>query len=389
MARWHSVQPWADRALVLALVALGLAEFLHGGRFSHPPHVAVTACAVVLLPLPFLVRRRYPVQTLAWVLTVSLLLTLVLSDPAEQQAANVFLSWLIASFAAGRYATGRPQLTAIAIGMTSAIVFTATSLGAGGNSGDVLPAVAFAIFVWVMGRALRQREVLLELVSEQARQLEQDRDRQVHALVGEERARIARELHDVVAHSVSVMVVQAQAGPRLLANPTQTTTTFRAIETTGREALTELRRLLGILRTEDEQLAIGPQPGLESLPSLVEQVRDAGLPVELVIEGNPSPLPVGVDLSAYRIVQEALTNTLKHAGRASARISVTYEPDALSLDIRDDGGGSGLAAVNGSGHGLVGMRERAMLYGGELQAGPLTGGGYGVRVRLPVDGIRR
>src|SRR5205085_8854114 len=176
-------------------------------------------------------------------------------------------------------------------------------------------------------------------------------------------------------HSVSVMVVQAQAGPRLLGGPEQTHGAFRSIEASGREALAELRRLLGILRTADEQLAIGPQPGLGSLQSLVEQVREAGLPVELRIEGEPVHLPAGIDLSAYRIVQEALTNVVKHAGDAAAEVVIRYGTRALELDVVDDGRGR-TPSRNGSGHGLIGMRERVALYDGTLETGTRDGGGY-------------
>jgi signal transduction histidine kinase len=174
----------------------------------------------------------------------------------------------------------------------------------------------------------------------------------------------------------------------LLDEPERARGAFRSIEASGREALVELRRLLGILRTADEQLAIGPQPGLGSLPSLVEQIRNAGLPVELHVEGEQVPLPPGVDLSAYRIVQEALTNTLKHAGRAQADIVLRYRTAALELEVLDTGVGAA-ASGNGTGHGLIGMRERVGLYGGVFEAGPRAQGGYAVRARLPLRGDAR
>jgi signal transduction histidine kinase len=223
------------------------------------------------------------------------------------------------------------------------------------------------------------------MLRERARQLERQREEKARTAVAEERGRIARELHDVVAHSVSVMVVQAQAGQRLLADPDLAGGAFRAIEASGREALVELRRLLGILRTGAEQPAIGPQPGLGSLGVLLEQVREAGLPVELRVEGEQVQLPPGVDLAAYRIVQEALTNTLKHAGSARAEIIVRYGPSAVELEVLDDGRGAP-AATNGSGHGLIGMRERVALYGGRLEAEPRKAGGFAVRARLPLEG---
>jgi signal transduction histidine kinase len=200
--------------------------------------------------------------------------------------------------------------------------------------------------------------------------------------VAEERGRIGRELHDVIAHGVSVIVVQAQAGPHLVNDPQRVVGVFRAIESSGRDALVELRRLLGILRSEDEQLAIGPQPGLDSLQSLVEQMHTAGLPVQLRIEGEPVQLPAGIDLSAYRIVQEALTNVVKHAGDAAAEVVVRYGPRALELAIVDDGHGRATSR-NGAGHGLIGMRERVALYSGTIEAGTQDGGGYAVRARLP------
>jgi signal transduction histidine kinase len=212
--------------------------------------------------------------------------------------------------------------------------------------------------------------------------LEREREEQARLAVVEERGRIARELHDVIAHGVSVIGVQAQAGPHLVGDPQRVVGVFRAIESSGRDALVELRRLLGILRSGDEQLAIGPQPGLSSLESLVEQVRASGLPVELRIEGEPVHLPAGIDLSGYRIVQEALTNVIKHATDAAAEVVIRHRTRALELDVIDDGHDRP-ASRNGAGHGLIGMRERAALYGGTLEAGTRDGGGYAVRARLP------
>jgi signal transduction histidine kinase len=180
------------------------------------------------------------------------------------------------------------------------------------------------------------------------------------------------------------MVVQAQAGPRLLDAPAQALAAFRAIEISGREALVELRRLLGVLRTGDKQFEIGPQPGLASLPLLVEQMGKAGLSVGVRIEGNPTPLPPGIDLCAYRIVQEALTNTLRHAGEAQSEIVLRYERFALELEVSDNGMGT-LGSINGAGHGLIGMRERAILYGGDLEVTAGIDGGYFVRARLPLE----
>ena len=212
-----------------------------------------------------------------------------------------------------------------------------------------------------------------------------EREREVAAreAVVEERARIARELHDAIAHNVSMMVVQAGAERRVL-NDEQASTreVLATVESIGRGALTEMRRLVGMLRT-DENDPLTPQPGLADVPRLIEQVRESGLPVELRIEGEPRELPVGLELSAYRIVQEALTNALKHAGDAHASVHVRYGPESLELEVVDDGAGDAMP-VDSGGHGLVGMRERVALYGGRFEAGRRPAGGFTVRVLLPI-----
>jgi signal transduction histidine kinase len=206
--------------------------------------------------------------------------------------------------------------------------------------------------------------------------------------VEDERGRITRELHDVLAHSVSVMTVQSSAVRRLLLpEQERERQALLTVEETGRQALAEMRRLVGIMRDEEEVPALAPQPGLGTLPSLVEQVRQSGLPVELNVEGEPVRLPAGVDLSAYRIVQEALTNALKHAGPAHAWVSVRYEDEDVEISVENDGSDDGATADDGP--GLVGMRERVALCGGELHSGPRPGGGFKISARLPVAGSAR
>ena len=215
-----------------------------------------------------------------------------------------------------------------------------------------------------------------------ARLAERERDVAAREAVVEERARIARELHDAVAHSVSMMVIQAGAERRVVEDgPTREV--LQTIEQIGRGALTEMRRLVGMLRTESSSGPLAPQPTLADLPTLMTQVSEAGLPVEFRVDGERRDLPVGIELSAYRIVQEALTNALKHAGRAHASVSVRYGPDSLELEITDDGAGVP-AEVPGGGHGLVGIQERVSLYGGEFDASACLGGGFAVRVLLPL-----
>src|SRR5215472_3312020 len=226
---------------------------------------------------------------------------------------------------------------------------------------------------------MRYRRAYYAGLEERAAQLERDRDAQARIAAAAERARIARELHDVIAHNVSVMVVQADgASYALRSEPDRT-----AISQTGRQALAEMRRLLGILRSDDQQADLAPVPGLDQLRELLDQARRAGMSVSLTLEGAARPLPEGAELAAYRVVQESLTNTRKHGGlAAAAAVTLRYEPDALVLEVTDDG--LGAAAIgDGPGHGLTGMRERIEMYGGTVQAGPLPGGGYQVTARLP------
>jgi signal transduction histidine kinase len=240
---------------------------------------------------------------------------------------------------------------------------------------------------WLAGRAMcyrRTREHVLELLTVD---LEREREEKARAAVAEERVRIARELHDIVAHAISVIVLQARGGRRSLAtDPGETREALDMIEATGSEALAEMRRLLGMLRRDDEEIVLAPQPSLRYVDALAAQVREAGLPVDFSVEGEPTELPPGVDLSAYRIVQEALTNALKHAGPATARVVVRYRENDLELEIADTGLGAG--ASDEDGHGLAGMRERVSLYGGKIETGPRDGGGFAVRARLPLDSGR-
>lgn len=233
---------------------------------------------------------------------------------------------------------------------------------------------------WLVGRWVGSRRAAAGL-ERRARVLEEER-RLAETAVQEERARIARELHDVVAHSVSVVAVQAGAAQAVLdSDPDRAREPLGAIETSARDALAEMRRLLGVLRTAEEEPSLTPRPGLADLPAVAARVTAAGLPVELVVHGEPAPLPAGVDLAALRIVQEALTNSLRHAHASRVRVSVTHRPADVELTVADDGGGGPTGRAGG--HGIVGMRERVALYGGELSVGPGEGGGYVVHAVLP------
>ncbi|KUF15567.1 MULTISPECIES: sensor histidine kinase [Streptomyces] len=252
--------------------------------------------------------------------------------------------------------------------------------------------VPFAL-AWVLGDSIRTRRAYFAQLEERANRLEKEREAQAKVAVAAERARIARELHDVVAHNVSVMVVQADGAAYVLdAAPDQAKQALATISGTGRQALAEMRRLLGVLRTgeHEEHGEYVPQPDVEQLDELIEQVRGAGLPVDFKVEGTPRPLPSGVELTAYRIVQEALTNTRKHGGEnAGASVRLVYFDDGLGLLVEDDGKGAPHelyedGGADGSGHGLIGMRERVGMVGGTLDAGPRPGGGFRISALLPL-----
>jgi len=237
---------------------------------------------------------------------------------------------------------------------------------------------------WLAGRGLRMRARLTEELHEAAAQAQEAHELQLARAAAEERRRIAREMHDVVAHSVSVMVVQAGGARRILEHdPRRAVEAAAHIEDVGRAALTEMRRLLGMMHHGEEDTGRAPQPTLRELDGLVARSRAAGLDVTLVVEGDPRPLPPGKDLAAYRVVQEALTNAIKHAGAAQTSVTVRWEPSSLELAIVDKGG-MAMNGSNGSGHGLVGMEERMRLYDGSLRAGPLTGGGFEVVAKMPL-----
>jgi signal transduction histidine kinase len=249
----------------------------------------------------------------------------------------------------------------------------------------------FMSVAWASGFILSRRSEHLREMAERARQAEREQTAAAYRAVAEERQRIARELHDVIAHSVSVMTVQAGAVRRLLKpEQEQERTALEAVESTGRQALTEMRRLVGLLREQGAMPEFTPQPGMGTIDDLLDGVRAAGLPVELEVAGAPRELPPGIDLAAYRVVQEALTNALKYAGPAHAWVAVTWREAELVLEIANDGRGMSSGDGDGSGgHGLAGMRERVSLYGGDIESGERSGGGYVVRARLPLEEAAR
>jgi signal transduction histidine kinase len=242
---------------------------------------------------------------------------------------------------------------------------------------------------WMLGHFVGDRQVYAAQLEERTAELEQAREELARRAVVEERLRLARELHDVVAHAMSVIAVQSGVGAHVAnTQPKEARRSLAAIEATSRAALEELRRLLGVLRQEDEpQGALAPVPGLADLEGLLAEVAKAGLAVKLQVNGTRPPLPAGVDLSAYRIVQEALTNVVKHAGPARAQVTIRYRDHDVTVEVIDDGRGAVTSASDGrvgTGHGLIGMRERVQAFGGDLEVGPRPGGGFRVAARLPV-----
>jgi signal transduction histidine kinase len=252
--------------------------------------------------------------------------------------------------------------------------------------GDIIFPGMFATVFWGAGRVVRSHSQLTAELHEAALRATEAREAEAATAAAEERRRIAREMHDVVAHSVSMMVVQAGGARRILdRDPERAVAAAELIERTGREALAEMRRLLGVLHP-GEHAEYTPQPSLRELDALVERTRVAGMPVSLSVDGERRELSAGLDLAAYRVVQEALTNALKHGGGAPTDVQVHYRADAVEIRIADRGGGTVTARLGGTGHGLVGMRERVRMYGGDFQAGRRRGGGFEVHVRLPLEG---
>jgi signal transduction histidine kinase len=334
----------------------------------------------IVLPLSLLLRIRVPLLVLAVNLAGWIVIDLIGIETTSGESADPVILGLtlgIAVYSVGAHT--RPGVPAWGgLALVAALVVLGALSEDQSDFGDV---VFFSVVfggVWLAGRAIRRRRLRED-------ELVVERDAKAVAAVAEERTRIARELHDVVAHAVSVIVLQARGGRRVLDDdPADAREAFDTIEATGKQALVEMRRLLGLLRADDEELALAPQPSLGQLDRLAAQVREAGLPVEIAIEGDPVELPPGVDVSAYRIVQEALTNALRHAGPARAHVLVRYGTDELELEITDDGPGA--SNGDGTGHGLLGIRERVAVYGGDLRAGVRAEGGFSLRARLPLVG---
>ncbi|MDQ3857202.1 MAG: sensor histidine kinase [Actinomycetota bacterium] len=375
-----------DFAIALAVAIVGQldvwASDLTGAKVVGARPAVAVFYLVTALALGW--RRRAPFVVAMVVVGANVAQALALGASEGQ---GVLVPALIALYSVGAHEERPRSLLALA-GLPLVLLARETNNPDNTDLPHLLDALAWesTIFAaWLLGAYLRTRRLYVAELKERATRAERAREEQARAAVADERGRIARELHDAVAHGVTVMVVQAEAAEEMLGgDPERARQPLQRVQQTGRDALVELRRLLGILRDEEVQAERGPQPGLADLGALITAVEEAGLPVELRVEGAPVALPSGLDLSAYRIVQEALTNTLKHAGPTSATVVLTYGNGVLELEVADEG--LGQYSSNGAGHGLAGMRERVALYGGELTSGPRPGRGYLVRARLPVQG---
>jgi signal transduction histidine kinase len=366
-------------AAVLAVVAVALAA---GGKHHGPVTLfaAAATCATVAW------RRQAPAAS---VLVAVISITVFAVSSHNRNLTVEPLAVLLDYYMLGRLSSerGQPRLDTVllAAGIAAIVISPGNP-----HASDVAASWSlFAAVPFAAGRAIGSRVALTAELRANAQRLEHEQEERARCAAADERNRIARELHDVVAHSVSVMVIQTQAARRVAeSDRAAARDALRSVQACGRDALMEMRRMIGVLRHGDAELAGATAPALSRLDALVARARAAGLPVELRIEGEPRELSPGLDLVAFRIVQEALTNVIKHAGPARARVKVAFAPEALELEISDTGRGPGSSLGEAStpevGHGLVGMRERLILYGGELQAGRARGGGFLVRARVPL-----
>jgi len=398
----HVAREYWFELLIAVLALAGMLELVLGRDSPGAPARSLwfSVPAVAVLVLPLFARRRFPfaAPVAYWLLATALTFVDGLLIPFIGSLGVVGLA---TAFLLGNLRDERQAGVGLAVVLGAIVVVVANIPGTQTASQLVFIPLRFVV-AWVAGYALRERSVQAEAaemraaLAEREREAaemraifaEREREAAARIAVAEERARIARELHDIVAHAMSVMVLQVGAVRHKLPQTLgEDRDALGRVEQAGRTALTEMRRLLGAMRSEGDGVELGPQPGLDALDSLVDDVSRAGLPVRLQVDGEPIPLPRAIDLSAYRIVQEGLTNALKHAHASHADVTVRYRPDGLELEVADDG--TGPAATNGLGHGLVGIRERVTIYGGTMSAGAAPAGGFLLSARLPVDRDQR
>jgi signal transduction histidine kinase len=365
---------WADPAIATAITVLAVVEL----ALADPRSPAWQYPVVVVMTAALAWRRRTPVTVLVVVMG-----TLLVQQAAQVDPDGVYVALALypAFYSVGAHRPLRPAAAGLAIGL---LLLGCGALLEDVPLGDYVFIGALGLALWGAGAVIRARIAAEVEAQTRARMAEELQAHTAAAAVAEERARIARELHDVVAHSVSVMVMQAGALRRMLpADQEKALGVAGTVERTGREALVELRRMLGLLRADSDGVPLAPQPGLARIPDLVESTEAAGIPVRLAVDEPPAALSPGVDLCAFRIVQESLTNVIKHAGPASVRVAVRFPPGSVAVEVVDDGRGG--APHGDGGHGLLGMQERVAVFGGRLAAGPEPAGGFAVRATLPLE----
>jgi signal transduction histidine kinase len=374
---------WAritDVAIVGALLAVGFGQLAWGD--TNGPALG-NAVLMTVMALPAFWRRSHPEVAFSVSMTAVAVVSLAYYPSGTDGPGESWFAFLIMTFSLGLYGKGRPRTAATLYGAGAFAVINIGQLAVGTSAFDVFTAWAFPVIAWVGGWALQRRQAAADL-SRQRAEASERHAADARVAVELERARIARELHDIVAHNVSVMVLQAGAARQILAtDPQRAEGSLASIERTGRQAIDEMRSLLGILRREEDELPTGPPPGLGQLDELAEQLREAGIRVDVEVEGTRRDLLPSIDLSAFRVVQEGVTNVLKHSGAASATVRVRYGASRLELEVLDDG-----SAVNQNGprgYGLVGMRERLAVFGGTLEAGTRPEGGFALRAQIPLE----
>jgi signal transduction histidine kinase len=384
----YLVREYWFELLIGFLAIAGMLELVVGRDLPGAPAsslwFSVPAIGVLVLPLVF--QRRFPFAAPVAYWLMAAALTFV-DGVLIAFVGSLGVVGLAAAFLLGNLRDDRQAGIGLAI-VLGCIVVVVSNIPGPQSAGDLIFIPLRFVVAWVAGYALRERSQQAEAAEMRATLAEREREAAARVAVAEERTRIARELHDIVAHAMSVMVLQVGAvRHKLPGTLEEDREALGRVEHAGRTALAEMRRLLGAMRSNGDRVALGPQPGLDALDSLVEDVVHAGLPVQLHVDGEPYALPRAIDLSAYRIVQEGLTNALKHAHASHADVTVRYRPDEVELEVADDG--KGPAVTNGQGHGLVGIRERAKIYGGEMSAGAAPAGGFVLSARLPIDRHQR
>lgn len=397
---WQVQLRWSERKRDVADVVMALAIALEAqyeawtaplfpASGASSPHVAgpraQLAASYLVVSLVLVARRRYPVGVLVTMIAAAVVPMIA---SGTSQGFGQVLPFGLAIYTVGAHCPRRTSLRCL--GLLLAFIVLGQALDPDvDRPTDTLGALPFAVLLlllpWLGGMYIRTRRLYVAELHARAERAEAEREQRARAAVAAEQARIARELHDAVAHAISVMVVQAEAAEEMLGHdPERARLPIQRIQSVGRSGLDEMRRLLGVLR-RDEAAALAPQPGLSGIGALADEIRAVGLSVDVAVEGVPRALPTGVEISAYRIVQEALTNALKHARASRVVVRIAYG-NRLELDVVDDGVGAGASPTGG--HGIIGMRERVALYGGTLDVGPLSGSGFRVRATFPIEAAK-